>query len=72
MRHHRHVELIETNAETIDVQTSREELTILANALSEVLGGARPIEKWEFQTLIGVSRDKAKALRESLSRLLRG
>jgi hypothetical protein len=53
------VELIGTNGETFDVQISREELTTLWNALNEVIGGAQPIEEWEFQTLIGVSRDEA-------------
>ena len=66
------MELIDANGETLDVQVSREELTTLGNALNEVIGGARPIEEWDFQTLIGVSRDEAKVVLGSLSRLLQG
>jgi hypothetical protein len=64
------VELIDSHGDTLDVQISQTDLTTLANALNEVIGGAQPIEEWEFQTLIGVTRDEAKAVLTSLSRLL--
>jgi hypothetical protein len=64
------VELIEESGETLDVQMSREELAVLANALNEVIGGPEAIEEWEFQTRLGVTRDAAKALPDAVGRLL--
>ena len=64
------MELIEESGETLDVQMSREELAVLANALNEVIGGPEAIEEWEFQTRLGVTRDAAKALPDAVGRLL--
>jgi hypothetical protein len=50
------------DSNSVDVNMSREELGIINNALNEVLRGSYAIDHVEFGTLMGVTRDEAKAL----------
>lgn len=44
------------------------DVRMLSQALNEVLHGPEAIEEWEFQTRMGVTREEAKNLLDSLPR----
>ena len=48
------------------VAISRDELSLLANAITEAL---EAVEEWEFETRLGATRDHAKVLRTRLKEL---
>ncbi len=51
---------------------SKEELVLVSNALNEVLHGPHAVAEWEFQTRLGVDRQRATELLARISRLLGG
>lgn len=50
------------------VATTRDELTVLAGAINEAL---EAVEEWEFDTRLGVTPARARALRDRPSEVLR-
>jgi hypothetical protein len=48
------------------VELTRQESTILSNAINEVCNGPDAIEEWEFGTRMGASRQEAEALLNAL------
>ena len=58
-------ELIRPYARMTDAtraELSREDLRVLHQALNEVLHGPEAIERWEFDTRMGTTREEALAL----------
>ena len=51
---------------------SKDELVLVSNALNEVLHGPDAIEECEFQTRLGVDRQRATELLARIGRLLGG
>lgn len=49
------------------VAITRGELAVLAGAINEAL---EAVEGWEFSTRLGVSQEKARAIRDQISELL--
>ena len=49
---------------------SKDELTLLCNALNELLRGPDAIEDWEFQTRTGSTKEEAESLMKKLNEQL--
>jgi hypothetical protein len=60
------VEVVETGS-TIVVRMSRDEMTLLNNALNEILNG---LDIEEFATRVGASREEAERLRAQIHSVL--
>lgn len=58
------MDIVETNERAVVVSLTVEELQILSNALNEISNGPEAIDDWEFETRVGVGRDRTKALLE--------
>jgi hypothetical protein len=58
--------VIERDALTAREELASEELSLLSNALNEILRGPDSISAEEFQTRTGFTRDSAGALRREL------
>ena len=61
--------IIEQNADSVVIELTRGDLTIVSNAINEVCHGPGAIEEWEFATRVGASREQAEALLSGLNRL---
>lgn len=61
------MEILSESSETADIRLSIDELNILKNALNEV---GNTLYVSEFKTRMGVSREEAIALAQSISSLL--
>ena len=55
-------------ANELVVTITRDEVSLVNNAINEALGA---VEEWEFQTRVGVTTAEARALRSTFGALLR-
>ena len=55
-------------ASELVVTITRDEASLLSNAINETLAA---VEEWEFQTRVGLTTTEARALRSALGDLLR-
>jgi hypothetical protein len=62
------MQLAEINDQTLTVHLTVDELGYLVNCMGEAL---QRVEDWEFETLIGTSRDEIRALKSTASEIYR-
>jgi hypothetical protein len=60
--------VIDQSRDVTILELSKDELTILSNAVNEICNGPGAIDEEQFHTRIGASRQKAEALLEALGR----
>ena len=56
------MDVIENNGDSNIIKFTKNELSVLNNALNEILNGPDAIEEWEFDTRIGATRQEASQL----------